>query len=123
VRSRPRAEAMTEYFYRYVLSTPHLTRFHELSKTRKSISAPRMSSMIPWRDSKTSSVGDEIVWRNLLRHYFLCVFKSPFTASWLPISSMRHPAGFVFGVPETSGSADSRDLPKAFYRIPGGAGR
>jgi hypothetical protein len=65
--------AMTEYFYRYRPIKAVLDGFHELENqviyfsTPDELNDPMEGFKDPfWR-------GDEIVWRNFLKHYILCV--------------------------------------------------
>jgi hypothetical protein len=69
---RPRAIAMTEYFYRYRPIKAVLDEFHELENqeiyfsTTDEFNDPMEGFKdLFWR-------GDEIVWRNFLKHYILC---------------------------------------------------
>ncbi|MFE8873799.1 DUF2971 domain-containing protein [Acetobacter persici] len=67
---------MSEYFYRFRPISSLLDRFHELDN--QEIYFPTLSELndplegfmdIVWR-------GDHIVWRNLLRHYLLCLMEA-----------------------------------------------
>jgi hypothetical protein len=67
---------MTEYFYRYRPIKAVLDGFHELESQEIYFSTPdelndpmEGSKDLFWR-------GDEIVWRNFLRHYILCVLQT-----------------------------------------------
>src|ERR1700693_1293937 len=114
---------MTGHFYRYRPIRAVLDEFHELENqeiyfsTTGELNDPMEGfKYLFWS-------GDEIVWRNFLKHYILCVLQ---TASYCFIAADQFDANvlrnIVFLVPQQLPEAPIRDgLSENLCRILGGA--
>ena len=115
---------MTEYFYRYRPIKAVLDEFHELENqeiyfsTTDEFNDPMEGFKdLLWR-------GDEIVWRNFLKHYILCILQ---TANYCFIAVDQFDPiilrNIVFWVPQKLPEAPIREIyQRSLCRIPGGAG-
>jgi hypothetical protein len=102
---------MTEYFYRYRPIKSVLDDYHELDGQEIYFSTPGKLNdpMEGFKD--LFWLGDEIVWRNFLRHYFLCVLE---TANYCFIAGDQFDpsvlSNIVFQTPETLPDAPIKEI-------------
>lgn len=102
---------MDNYLYRYRPIDAVLDGFHELDEQQIYFSTPAELNdpMEGFRDLFWK--GDAIVWRNLLKHYFLCLLQ---TTYYCFVAGAEFKSdildNFVFSVPETLPRAPIRDI-------------
>ena len=102
---------MTEYFYRYRPNKAVLDGFHELENQEIYFSTPDELNdpMEGFKDLFWT--GDEIVWRNFLKHYILCVLQ---TANYCFVAGDQFDPNIlkniVFWVPQELPEAPIREI-------------